>query len=127
VKFYQTKKFMELHKKWEKELKKSGFRDLEVQTETISFGKIKRPERVVSTLEYYTQASKFYWDYTFKSEHEKIVWLYHSEGVPYREIAALLGRKDHNEVFKILSLLKPIFLSYVRAQWDYNNEENNDD
>lgn len=108
-----------LQKKWGEKLKKSGFKDLEANGETMPYGAIKRPERVSSIVEYYTQASKFYWDYKFNTEREKIIWLYHSEGMPYREIAKKVHGETLKSVFIVINNIKPTFLMYVKAQWKF--------
>lgn len=129
MKFYQTKQFIELHKKWSEKLKKSGFRDLEpgegdkLPAQFYVAREIKRPERLLSALEYYTQASKFYWDYRFNTEREKLIWFYHSEGMPYREIAGLVYGENYSSIYEAIKKLKPVFLEYVKAQWDYENNE----
>jgi 2'-5' RNA ligase len=126
MKFYQTKKFMELQKRWGEKLKKSGFKDLEGNGETMPHGTIKRPERISAIVEYHTQASKFYWDYKFKTEREKIIWFHHSEGVPYREIAKLVHGENLKSVYVVVNNIRVIFLEYVKAQWDYENDNENE-
>jgi hypothetical protein len=129
VKFYQTKEFLKLQKNWAKKLKESGFEDLEPREGDKLPGEINvrrenaRPLRILSTLEYYSQASKFLWDFNFKTEREKQIWLYYSEGKTYREIAVIMGDKSHMLIHKTINEIKPIFLTYVKAQWEFDNDD----
>ena len=127
MKFYQTKEFVKLQREWTKKLKESGFSDLEKKEGDKLPGQfyvgreIKRPERISSSLEYYTQASKFLWDFQFKTENERKIWFYHSEGYTVRQIATFMRHKSHTRVFQFLSLMRPVFLEYVKAQWEFEN------
>lgn len=128
MKFYQTREFIKLQKAWQKRLERSGFCDIEPKEgapmpESINIRReVKRPERLLSLQEYYSQASKFYWDYRFKTERDKKIWLYYSEGKTMREIAVLMRFKSHTPVFTFLKQIEPIFLQYVKAQWKYDSD-----
>lgn len=129
MKFYQTREFIRLQSKWQKRLRESGFNDIEPvenapMPERINVRREqKRPERLLSIQEYFCQASRFYWDYNFKSEREKRIWFYYSEGLTMREIALLMRFKSHTPVYTFLKQIEPVFLQYVRAQWEFENED----
>lgn len=129
MKFYQTREFSKLQKEWARKLKESEFQDLEPNEGCRLPGEINvkreavRPLRIQSTVEYYCQASKFLWDFKFKTKKERTIWLYYSEGYTYREIARLIGDKNHNNVHKFINTLKPVFLQYVKAQWEFDNND----
>lgn len=128
MKFYQTREFIKLHAVWKKKLERSGFKDIEPvegaqMPESINIRReAKRPGRILSIQEYYQQAGKFYWDYRFKTERDKKIWFYYSEGRTMREIAVLMRFKSHTPVFTFLKQIEPIFLEYVKAQWTFDSE-----
>lgn len=120
-KYYQTKDFKKLNDKWTKELKKSGFEDIEQPTDFKSGapdGNLKQwsasffssPSRFDLTQyqskeEYYRQAGQFLHTHKFGSEDEQTLWEMHSEGhtlativgtFKARKIEYLLGRKVNN-------------------------------
>lgn len=128
MKFYQTREFIKLQKVWKKKLERSGFNDLEpsegdrLPAQFYVAREIKRPERLLSIQEYYCQASKFYWDYQFVSEREKKIWLYHSEGLAIRAIADRLRGENFSSIRKVLKMIEPVFLEYVKAQWKFDDD-----
>lgn len=91
---YQTLKTV-----WYKKLEKSGFRDIE--QDEYNFRHVahssyfSRPQSLQSWRAkegYYTMARKFLHEYKFKSNLEKVIWEYHSEGIGHSAIAKLLKR-----------------------------------
>lgn len=82
---------------WYKKLAKSGFRDIErdgpkykIESYDTQFNTQEAARTWYAKSEYYSMARRFLHDYKFKSNLEKVIWEYHSEGISYRNIAKLL-------------------------------------
>lgn len=96
-KFYQSKQFLELQKKWYAKLERKGFEDIEYFN--FKFGKntvaafikgssyniCKRYNR--STETYYRLARNFLEHATFSSKYLKTLWFLHCDGIPYRKLS----------------------------------------
>lgn len=96
----KPKDYPALKKLWYAKLKKTGFKDLEQDEDTLkewSFSSfIARninPVRYESTLEYYRLAGQFLYEHEFADPVEKLIWRLHSEGKPLLEISYLLKKK----------------------------------
>jgi hypothetical protein len=95
----KNSKFLKLQKKWDEKLKKSGFKDIEsratgaLENNSTSGGTIDK-RRVTWELqaEYYRLATHFSNDHTFKSEFERVLWEYHSNGLSVREITETINK-----------------------------------
>ncbi len=129
VRFFETKEFKKLHEKWQKELRESGFEDIEGETRFLKnklcvAREVKNPERMRGQLEYYTMASKFLWDYKFESKKDYQIWFYHSEGMAYREIAKNIRGENVKSIFKAVNRIKAVFVVYMKAQWEFDEQEN---
>lgn len=133
AKFYQTQAFKKLNDKWAKELKRSGFADIEQPADFKSGnpdGNLKQwaaspytrtsfsLSRYQSTEEYYRLAGQFLYEHKFSNDDERSLWEMHSEGLSIDSIIAifkakkierLLGRKLNrrhtNEVIRRLASL----------------------
>lgn len=122
---YTEKDLPALQKKWYKILKKSGFKDIEVLAPNGQFYDILKypfkydltsPERKAQE-KYFALARSFNYDYKFVSEFEKRIWEHHSEGVPYRKIAATL-RKRNGQIYKILCRLRKEMMGFYFKEDD---------
>lgn len=128
VRFFETQDFKKLQDKWHKELRDSGFEDIEGETRFLKnklciAREIKNPERIRGQLEYYTMASKFLWDYKFASKKDYQIWFYHSEGMPYREIAKTIEGENVKSIFKAVNRIKAVFIEYMRSQWEFDEQK----
>lgn len=110
--------FEKLRKKWYKKLKKSGFRDIEVDNNFNYLpGLLRdtRPNQIVNIeqkIDYFRFASQFAEDYDFKNDLEKEIWLCHSEGYTLKEICEELDLKK-TKVFIIVKKLKQELRKYI--------------
>lgn len=87
----------ELQDVWYKKLEKSGFQDIEQDTDNLKvwssvFFLRHSPEQIQAKQAYYQMASNFLEDHEFKTRREEIIWSYHSEGISYRDISKLLKK-----------------------------------
>lgn len=90
MKFYETKKFKELQRRWYDKLAASGFHDIErnethQHTDTASFQDQEAIE------EFYTKAADHLWSYAFLNLAEKAIWFLYANGNSIRNIAKGLG------------------------------------
>lgn len=88
--------YQKLKKKWYAKLEKSGFHDIE---QDDGYGNLKdwshrfaRVDALHERQEYYIMASRFLNDYKFKNKRDYVIWLYHSEGLSYRDTAAVMQK-----------------------------------
>lgn len=84
---------------WYKKLKVDGFDDLEYGDDFIRSAKpalLRKPQTSTiyqeSIEEYYYMATHFLNDFKFKSNVQRIIWEYHSNGISSRDIAKLLTK-----------------------------------
>jgi hypothetical protein len=113
---------------WYKKLKKSGFDDIE-QDEFYLKKWSNRFENLAASndpehwfkpkQDYYYYATQFANTYKFKSNKEKLIWEYHSNGISMREIAKLLKKVriyiSHETVRAILKpLIKLMKQDYIK-------------
>ena len=98
--------FKELEQHWYDLLKQNGFDDLE---DTSRSGrplkswhdhKFKHVLPSVSQLadDYYRAAEHLLLTYQFKSERDRLIWFYHSQGISKRKIARLLTISNHGAI-----------------------------
>lgn len=95
---FKTKEFLELNKKWQKKLKKSGFEDIEQDENSLkSWSMIfllnYEPITWKAKEDYYRLAAQMLQDYKFSSKTEKFIWEEHAKGTSIRSIVKLLKRK----------------------------------
>lgn len=84
-------------KTWYKKLKDSGFKDIEYAGGGIkaSYSRAYGDKNTVvreAREEYYYMAYHFLHSHAFKSELEKVIWEYHTNGLSVREIAKVLTK-----------------------------------
>ena len=111
MKFYQTKKFKHLSKKWASKLERSGFEDIEDGENYLksweSFqGRLVNNAYVESKSEYYRMARQFLEGHTFKTKKEKKIFEMHTEGLGYRKIAKKTGTYKNKIAQIIQGLVK---------------------
>ncbi len=86
-------KFDALRDRWYKRLADEGFRDIEYSDGSRERGgpylKDKAPVQIEAIEAYYTMARHFLIEHEFNREIEKTIWAYYSEGLTYRDIAAI--------------------------------------
>lgn len=120
MKFYQTKDFLVLNKKWGTRLKKSGFKDIEPLEGGLLPGCLDHnsefldPLRAAMKLNYFLYATKFLEDFCFESKMDKKIWALHSEGASQREIVRKLNKKSLFFIHKRLSQMRGIFMDYIK-------------
>jgi hypothetical protein len=88
--------FSQVQKKWYKKLKDEGFKDIEyhdqsLKKETQSKNSIRDPIKRAAVEEYYYLAYHFLNDGNFETELDRIIWVYHTEGISVRNISKLLA------------------------------------
>lgn len=101
---YETEEFKELQKNWYKKLKEEGFVDIEKEKHGFKSyiyangaGLVEGKKNQYSAtyrnskIEYYRAAEHFLNEYKFKSNLDKVIWEYHSNGISTREISKLLA------------------------------------
>lgn len=133
-KFHQTKKFKALKDKWYKKLEKSGFKDIEHNEETLtaySTRFLNHPEYVWQLKSaYYSMCESFLQNHAFKSNYERIIWEYHTNGLGTRPISKLLTKvrrkKTHYlSVWKVIQNLQTIMKTmYLSTDEDENETVN---
>jgi|SRR5215217_4680673 len=135
-KFYQTKDFIELQKRWYEDLDDKGFRDIEFVYPDGNASHFTRPAvgssswpvdyaKALPTLAYFQFASKFLWDYPFKKPKHKHIWRLHSQGMSIRQIAKRVAKseKSLNGVHLVINRLKIDFFVYIRDQVEWEDEQ----
>lgn len=112
-KFYETKQFEKLQKKWYAKIKTKGFEDIEhdedhLKQYSINFTKNveswRSPAVVDAKVAYYSMARKFYSEYPFKDKYDRSVFGYHVEGLGVRRIAKKI-RSYRDKVHRTLQRL----------------------
>lgn len=87
--------FNKLKALWYKKLEESGFTDIEQDEIYLKRGvSVIDPRRITwqSQAEYYHMATNFLNDHRFRSNLEKVMWEYRSEGMSIRDIAITLSK-----------------------------------
>lgn len=114
MKFYKTKEFKKLEKKWYKKLESNGFENIEDSVGRLKEWssrfylnhnnqkghKIKYEDILFkSTIktEYYRRAEQFLHSHTFNDKLEKEIWRMHSEGISCRAIAKKINRPKYKK------------------------------
>ncbi len=114
-KFYETKKFMDLNKKWMAKLDKSGFEEIEdrespneylKQWHDSKFAAARSLSQLEETRDYYLAATNLLNTFTFKNGRDRKIWTMHSDGIPERQIAKTLRITDWR-VRRLIQLLQP--------------------
>lgn len=127
--------YEEEREKWYSKLKKEGFEDIEADEYNL---KVYANNRFKATFKelgpggwqakaaYYQMASNFLESYKFENNIEKAMWMYHTEGISYRDIAKTLNklnkkyRLDKNSVNKTIQKLKnKMFDLYLSQDKEY--------
>lgn len=117
---YQSKKFKCLQAKWYDALRNDGFKDAEKNEYLINwdsqyFMSHYSPTNYEAKESYYRYAGFFLNEYKFKNRRDKIVWEYHSMGIPIRDIAVTLKVKKWI-IEKIIKELKQIMLIEMKNE-----------
>ena len=135
TKYYNKKDFKKLQNEWYKKLKEGGFNDIEFGLnntpfiEQHEFDRISIIENAKNDRreEYYSLASKYYWENMFKSELDKLIWYYHSEGVPAQKIVLNLKKDGYSiskpTVYRHINSIKEMFLKWVNI-YDKTTDNN---
>ena len=94
---FQTKKFLDLKKKWYTKLEKSGFNDIETDENHMkewdsSFFARYNIHSVAAKTEYYRLAGQFLHQHEFSSDKEKKIWTLHCEGLSVYQISDKMSR-----------------------------------
>lgn len=93
--------FKQLQKLWYAKLKKDGFEDAETadgQLKDWSSRVMRKNEHEnlldswPSKIAYYDMCTTFLNEHTFKSNLDKVIWEYHTNGISYRNITKLLRK-----------------------------------
>lgn len=119
-KFHKTKEFLELNKKWQEKLKKSGFEDIEDgKEELLVSSAIFKKKKFLKTYkikeEYYYMATHFLNEYRFDSNIDRVVWTYHVEAISARDISKLLKKLKLGNIEK--SSVSTIIVKLRRAMY----------
>ena len=120
-KFYETKAFKDLDKKWQTKLKKDGFKDAEQPDGNLKFWssqffKINYNKTLYEAKEfYYRCAAQFLHTHKFKNKTEQTVWKHHANGLALRSISKLLGA-NHVELHLIVVRLRKIMLDQHKKE-----------
>lgn len=131
-KFYQTKKFKDLNKKWTKRLEASGFKDIEHNEDTLTAYSTKflnHPSYVWDLKSaYYSMCESFLQSYQFATPREQVVWEYHTNGLGTRAIAKIFNavrkkKVTHVTIWRIVSRLETVMKeTYLFDQTEGDSE-----
>lgn len=94
MKFYESKEFQQMNRKWKKKLKASGFKDIERsehQLRVYSYQVYDSYDPAVA--DYYVKAEAFLLNHKFENEFDKIIWELHSQGQSVRKIQSHFEKK----------------------------------
>lgn len=93
MKFYQSKEFKKLNNKWQKELRKSDFVDIEQpdgkylkKYHSVWFAARYNLDYFKGKKEFFEEATRFYHTGKFKNQMHKDMWLDYSNGAKLREM-----------------------------------------
>lgn len=101
--------------KWYGKLKKSGFRDIEHDDDTLTeyssvYFKKHTFEEIEAKQRYHDMAISFLEHYKFETNKDRIIWEYHANNISVRDIAELLKkvkiRTNRNSVSQVVRRLK---------------------
>lgn len=114
----KPKSYEALRAAWYAKLSNAGFKDIEKDERRLKkpakeINTIYASKIIPSTLEYYSMAGKFFYDFKFKSALDKKIWKMHAEGLSIREIEARIPKKRnaiHQIVKRLAKQMKEIFL-----------------
>jgi hypothetical protein len=89
--------YKKLKEVWYKKLEKAGFVDIEedefkLKVDSTKFARQESMKSYQTKIDYYYMANHFLNSYKFKSSFDRIVWEYHVEGIPSRDIAKILTK-----------------------------------
>lgn len=102
-----SKEFQDLKKTWYDKLKAEGFKDIEYSEDALknyagsrflsTSGRSIEEQRNFNEAKetYYTWAGRFFYDYEFSCEREKIIWNMHKEGHGVTKISAALKARGY--------------------------------
>ena len=114
---FQTKNFQIVCDEWYARLKKSGFEDIENEKEEIVKNQKQNLEMLSSfkqglfdiNISYYSWAESFLFTSVLKSQRDRIIWIFHSQGLTGSEIGDRIGLHRtwiNKEIEKIKKYLK---------------------
>lgn len=122
--------FERLKDEWYKKLKESGFEDIESDETRLKkwssqFGRMDHS--VIQIREsYYQMATRFFNEHNFDTDLDKVIWLYHSEGIGSREIVDTLAKVNiqtsHTIICRIISCLERIMKTKYLPGYKEENE-----
>lgn len=111
---------------WYQKLKETGFKDIENENGVIEDDGIPRSVNFQDEMQrqivqdYYSMATCFLNAYKFESELEKVMWEYHTNGLPIRDIVKLINNTKVKTVsrtvvgeiiYKLTKVMKAMYLS----------------
>lgn len=101
-----NKEFEKIQAEWYSLLEKNGFKDIEApnNSKSISSQKID-----METVEYYKKTQEFLNEYDFKSEFDRTIWQFYSDGMTVRDIA-LKTDLSKSKVDRIIQYYKAIMM-----------------
>ena len=113
AKFYLTKAFKKLDKKWKAKLAKSGFEDAEQDDGMLknwdSSVRLRYDtHKFASIEEYFRLAGHFLHEYSFISECQKKMWEMHANGTTINEISSFVRKKYPKEYSSNTTIFREI-------------------
>lgn len=100
--WYNQPQIKILQSQWYKILKSKGFEDIEQTTHpdkplkawhSMYFKSRHSADKIDEQLEYFTQCDRYLHLYQFESEHQRLLWELHAQGLSLRAIAKQLEAK----------------------------------
>lgn len=122
----QPTDYKELRKLWYKKLEKSGFKDAENPDGSLKLSSERYATKKFLGLyqtkaDYYYMANHFLNTYDFKSNLERVVWEFHTEGTAVRSIAKMLVKNrlvkktNRTSVWFVIRDLRKIMYAIYRS------------
>jgi hypothetical protein len=122
--------FKQIQNKWYKKLQEDGFEDIEkneheLKTYSNVLTKSENNRRIAGPINgkeaYYKLATWFVNDYKFKSNLEKVIWEYHSNGLSIRNISRVLqtakvSSKTKDQIWFIIVRLRKAMFKFYEEQ-----------
>lgn len=128
---FGSKEFKKLQARWYSKLKAEGFQDIEtdemlLNVNSTRWARLKTQTRMADANAYYELATRFLYEYDFENDTgkitdiDKVIWMYHVEGLGVRPLADVLKKlkfkkKGYGTVAKVVKRLKQIMIErYVK-------------
>lgn len=132
----KSKELIKQQKLWYKKLKMEGFKDLETfdsemepncgeidRSATNHTIKLQGRTSILETEEFYRRAGHFLYDHEFKDQLEYRAWEMYSGGMPYRKVAAEIGKTYYKTRTILTELTEAMKERYSRPQGEEEVEE----